>query len=154
MANGDAAAAAGMDIVLETDDRRMGYDEINKTRDYIAEQALRWVQLDGVDSEVRTITQHGIGKIAGVAAGSITEAVSFPRPFASIPVTHVDYIGGKATPAAFDPAGLIDIAPPTFGKGISPSTSGLTVIIRRADGANMSVGYDYYYSVTATGVPA
>lgn len=38
MANGDAAAAAGMDLVASTDDRRDGWDEINKTRDYIAER--------------------------------------------------------------------------------------------------------------------
>ncbi|WP_161594084.1 SGNH/GDSL hydrolase family protein [Microbacterium sp. RG1] len=36
MANGDDALAAGMDIVRSTDDRRQGYDEDNKTRDYIA----------------------------------------------------------------------------------------------------------------------
>lgn len=38
MANGDAAAAAGMDTVPGTADRRDGYSEINKTRDYIAER--------------------------------------------------------------------------------------------------------------------
>lgn len=36
MANGDSAAAAGMDVVPGTADRRNGYDEINKTRDYLA----------------------------------------------------------------------------------------------------------------------
>jgi len=36
MANGDAAAAAGMDTVAGTADLRQGYDEINKTRDYQA----------------------------------------------------------------------------------------------------------------------
>lgn len=41
MANGDAAAAAGMDVVPGTADRRQGYDEINKTRDYIAGRTLR-----------------------------------------------------------------------------------------------------------------
>jgi hypothetical protein len=41
MANGDAAAAAGMDVVPATADRRQGYDEINKTRDYLADRALR-----------------------------------------------------------------------------------------------------------------
>lgn len=41
MANGDAAAAAGMDVVSGTADRRQGYDEVNKTRDYIAERTLR-----------------------------------------------------------------------------------------------------------------
>lgn len=38
MANGDAAAAAGMDVVSGTSDWRNGYDEDNKTRDYIAQR--------------------------------------------------------------------------------------------------------------------
>ena len=37
MANGDAAAAAGLDTVAGTSDLRQGYDEINKTRDYLAD---------------------------------------------------------------------------------------------------------------------
>lgn len=37
MANGDKAAAVGMDVVAGTDDRRQGYDEINKSRDYLAD---------------------------------------------------------------------------------------------------------------------
>ena len=36
MANGDAAAALGFDIVAPTDDVREGYAEINKSRDYLA----------------------------------------------------------------------------------------------------------------------
>lgn len=36
MANGDDAAAAGLATVAGTNDRRLGYDEINKSRDYIA----------------------------------------------------------------------------------------------------------------------
>lgn len=36
MANGDAAIAVGMDTVAGTADLRQGYDEINKTRDYLA----------------------------------------------------------------------------------------------------------------------
>lgn len=36
MANGDAAAAAGMDVVPGTMDLREGYDQINKSRDYLA----------------------------------------------------------------------------------------------------------------------
>lgn len=42
MANGDEAVAAGMDKVLGTSDRRLGYDEDNKTRDYIA-RVKTWV---------------------------------------------------------------------------------------------------------------
>lgn len=41
MPNGDAAAAAGMDIVAGTDPRSLGYDEINLTRDYVANYAKR-----------------------------------------------------------------------------------------------------------------
>lgn len=37
MATGDAAAAVGMDVVPGTADRRQGFEEINKTRDYLAE---------------------------------------------------------------------------------------------------------------------
>jgi hypothetical protein len=52
MANGDAAAAAGMDVVPGTAKVRLGYDEINKSRDYVAGFAKRnadnlidiWVQ--------------------------------------------------------------------------------------------------------------
>ena len=36
MANGDAAAALGMDVVLPSDAVQDGYDEINKSRDYLA----------------------------------------------------------------------------------------------------------------------
>lgn len=39
MTNGDEAGAAGMDVVAGTADRRLGYDEINKTRDYVAQHA-------------------------------------------------------------------------------------------------------------------
>lgn len=38
MAIGDDAAADGMDLVLGTADRRNGYQEINKTRDYIVQR--------------------------------------------------------------------------------------------------------------------
>lgn len=40
MANGDAALAAGMDILSGDDDRRNGWDEENKTRDYILEYGM------------------------------------------------------------------------------------------------------------------
>jgi len=41
MANGDAAAAAGMAVVSGTAQVKLGYDEINKSRDYIAQRASR-----------------------------------------------------------------------------------------------------------------
>ena len=37
MTNGDAASAVGMDVVADVADLRLAYDEINKTRDYLAD---------------------------------------------------------------------------------------------------------------------
>lgn len=58
MANGDAAAAAGMDVVASTDDRRDGYDEINKTRDYIAQRT----------SAVQPVNKGGTGATTAASA--------------------------------------------------------------------------------------
>jgi len=41
MANGDIAAQAGLDVLTGTESRRLGYDEINKTRDYVAEYGYK-----------------------------------------------------------------------------------------------------------------
>lgn len=38
MANGDIAAAAGLPVVAPTADIRLGYDEINKTRDQLVQR--------------------------------------------------------------------------------------------------------------------
>jgi hypothetical protein len=57
MANGDAAIASGMDVVLATDDRRQGYDEINKTRDYIATR-VTWDRVSGKPTAFPS-TPHG-----------------------------------------------------------------------------------------------
>jgi len=40
MPNGDDAAAAGMDTMDGSEDKRLGWDEINKSRDYIATMAV------------------------------------------------------------------------------------------------------------------
>ena len=55
MANGDAAAAKGMDTVAGTDDRRMGYDEDNKTRDYIAAEIDNRVAADALKLDASKI---------------------------------------------------------------------------------------------------
>lgn len=60
MANGDAAAAAGMDVVPSTAQVRLGYDEINKTRDYIVTK--------GIPAGGLPITQGGTGGITLAAA--------------------------------------------------------------------------------------
>lgn len=54
MAVGDAAAAAGMSLVLSTDDRQNGWEEDNRTRDYLAAH--------------QTSGTHAISKITGLQA--------------------------------------------------------------------------------------
>lgn len=62
MANGDAAIAAGMVIVPGTAQVRLGYDEINKTRDYVATYAQRTGPL--IDMWVQaTAPAHKAGRI-------------------------------------------------------------------------------------------
>lgn len=67
MANGDAAAAAGFDTVASSASAQLGYDEINKTRDYVA--------------AVKTQT-YTVGKFTGTGyfwAGTPTpQAVKYP----------------------------------------------------------------------------
>lgn len=46
MAIGDDALAAGMDLVSGTDDRRNGWEEDNKTRDYIAQRTATVTPVD------------------------------------------------------------------------------------------------------------
>jgi len=38
VANGDKAAAKGWDVVAETDDHAVGFDDINYTRDLVADE--------------------------------------------------------------------------------------------------------------------
>lgn len=64
MANGDEAVTEGMDKVLGTADRRLGYDEINKTRDYIAQK------FKAIRDAIRSIATGGTG--ASTAAGART----------------------------------------------------------------------------------
>lgn len=75
MANGDAAAAFGFDIVLPSDAVQDGYDEINKSRDYIANHA--------------TSGTHSAAQITSGVLGA-----------ARLPVIQVDKGGTGATTAA------------------------------------------------------
>lgn len=63
MANGDAAAAAGYPVVAGTADRRLGYDEINRTRDIIVQR-------------VYPISQGGTGAATAAAARTALGAAS------------------------------------------------------------------------------
>lgn len=76
MANGDAAAAVGMAVVPGTADLRQGYDEINKTRDYLAAHQTAGTHpasaiASGVLAEARIPTLPET-KIADLPASKIT----------------------------------------------------------------------------------
>lgn len=67
MANGDAAAAAGMDVVAGTADLRLAYDEENKGRDYLAAHmsagtAHTQAQISGLPATLTAINAAIAGK--------------------------------------------------------------------------------------------
>lgn len=88
MANGDTAAAAGMDIVPSTGKVQAGYDEINKTRDYIAERT----------ATVTPIAKGGTG--ATTAADARTALGTAPTVH-----THDFNTGITGKPASYPPSG-------------------------------------------------
>ncbi|KRC60923.1 hypothetical protein ASE14_08155 [Agromyces sp. Root81] len=63
MANGDDAAAAGMDVVPGTASVRQGYDEDNKTRDYIAQRtnAVQPIAKGGTGSTTAADARSALG---------------------------------------------------------------------------------------------
>lgn len=61
MANGDIAAAAGLAVVAGTADRRMGYDEINKTRDYVANEMA--ARTSGLAAKANSSHTHAAGDV-------------------------------------------------------------------------------------------
>jgi hypothetical protein len=72
MANGDAAAAAGMATVAGTADLRLGYDEINKTRDYLAaHQTIGTHPATAITSGVFPVARGGTGQATPLTAANI-----------------------------------------------------------------------------------
>lgn len=88
MANGDAAVAAGMDKVLGTADRRLGYDEDNKTRDYIAaERAARTTALGGKQDKLTPAgtspARQEPGSAHSIGFYTLSDSTLFFRPVAT-----------------------------------------------------------------------
>ena len=110
-------------------------------------------QLDTTNSVAKMVTQYGIGKITGLAATIISETVTFPVAFASVPVVIANSIGGRAN-GAFDPSGLFAPSGREFSPIEATSATSFNMNIRRADFANLDATKDYYYSWAATGVLA
>lgn len=99
MANGDDAAAAGMDVVPGTMSVRDGYDEINKTRDYIAQRT----------ETVTPVAKGGTG--ATTVAGAKT-ALGIPEvsSTASAEPGKVPVYSAASRLIAASPAGSSDVA--------------------------------------------
>lgn len=144
MANGDDAVAAGMDKVLGSADRRLGYDEINKTRDYIAQRTSTTMPISkgGTGATNASSARSNLG-LLDVAAANSAEANKLPRyngsgqlaafdPTLSGHVASKNYVdtavSGKVSPGA-------DV---TFGQIYTPSsfaaTSGWTAAYINSDG--------------------
>lgn len=93
MADGDAAAAAGLDIVAGSADRRDGYKEINKTRDYVADNITRLATLP---------RREAVGQVntpALAAGGTATITITYPAGrFTIAPGLFISTADGRVTP--------------------------------------------------------
>ena len=159
MANGDLAASIGITILAGTDDKRLGYSEINRALDLIAQRIIyetvtrtSYKQLDTTNSAVTAATmQVGAGKILGNNTATISEAVSFPQAFAAVPFVVAVPSGAKAT-GAFAPGGISSISGADL-EVLSISTTGFTVNMR-SNTSTFSSAFDIYYHWFAFGVLA
>jgi hypothetical protein len=116
------------------------------------ELAYEHLQTDTTNSVRGVLQQSGIGKIAGAASPTLSEAVTFPVAFSGVPVV-VSSMLGQRTAGAFNPAGLT-ASQSLLANPQIPSTTGFTQYIYQATGGNLSAANDYYYAWIARGVPA
>lgn len=112
---------------------------------------LTRIQTDTTNTQARTITQMGWGKITGNGTTTIVETVTFPVAFASIPVVTLAYIGYRTPVAAFNLTGLLGSVALTAG-GLNPTPT--TVNATFTGSTPFGATTDFYYNWTATGVPA
>lgn len=157
MANGADAVAAGMDILTGNEDRRNGWDEINKSRDYIAQRT----------SAVTPVAKGGTG--ANTASGARTNLDVYSKEETSAAVNtrvinlsagtnaiQLQWIGGRVRmiidasnvgdiATVGEVSGKLDTAGGTITGGLTvngdlrapfaaPATSGYAVAYLNADG--------------------
>lgn len=166
MANGDAALAAGMDILDGNEDRRDGWDEINKTRDYITQYGVPDVvpvAQGGTGAETAAQARTNLGLAATVAAVSAaTEAtvadsimkrgtagrvnVGAPvNPENATTKTYVDdrladKAGRTGVPGNFETGGSLIAQGHLFTASATPATSGYTVAYINGPDGRVSKG--------------
>jgi len=108
VANGDAAFAAGMDVVPSIADKRLGYDEINKTRDYIA--ALKNAGVDPTKlTAVVPLNKGGTGAAdaAGARVALGVTAINIPTSSGNVQADLLD-ISNRAQSALGNAAAAIN----------------------------------------------
>lgn len=98
MANGDKAAAVGFDTVASSADIRNGYDEINKSRDYIAEHMTDGShRADQITSGVLLPARGGTGRsnVYTSTSASTADPVGGPRLVVVSSTGHLSALAGK-----------------------------------------------------------
>lgn len=107
MAIGDAAAAAGMSVLDGTEDRRDGYVEINRTRDYIAQKT----------AAVMPVSKGGTGQTTVAAARN---AFGLGNTTGALPIAN----GGTGATSAAAARTALGCAAATHNHAAADITSG------------------------------
>lgn len=101
MANGDAAAAAGLPVVPSTKDIRLGYDDINRLADFLAAHMVSgghgWEKISGRPATYPSTWATTEGKpVGGVKTGSTNTNASyiFEHGLGRTPAWAVVTLGG------------------------------------------------------------
>lgn len=161
MAVGDDALLVGYPLVADTDDKKWGAREINRTRDFAAQNLLKINQINSrrflrnaAPATGKYDTQGGIVKIRGNNTPILTKAISFAVPFLAIPALAAPNYHGYRLEAtgAYDDDGLV-----TAG-AIKASANGTTL-----NGTTLTIALDsgvfastvnFYVSFIAFGLVA
>ena len=110
-------------------------------------------QYDTTNSNPNNVKiQYGWGRIAGAAATNISESVTFPTPYTSLPVVLVTAGGGVTTGGGSGayPGTSTSYMDNMQAGANNESTTGFQVTITR-QGANFTVGHTLFYTWVAFG---
>lgn len=139
MNNGDDALEAGMDILDGNEDRREGYDEINKSRDYIArffDAVKTWVTTNFLATSEAAAPGSAVG-------GKLVRYKNDTRVTVSSPIAQADaanklYVDNAIAGISFPPGGVPSSGGTFTGNvyfpNASPATSGYAVAYINGDG--------------------
>lgn len=145
MANGDDAAADGMDIVPPSASRSLGYDEINKTRDYVATRAKK-TDLAPVKAAVDDASSNGNtgggGKLARFSAEGWLGVATPATPSHAVNKAYADnsFAGKNGVPGYFQIGDYLyvhdelSVGSHIFAPNLSAATSSYTVAYINGDG--------------------